>query len=333
MLDSALYVRVASRHSATQSPTGAALRNSDCLGRSTQHTSLIEIRHESQSLAYCVCVDKRYGKDVLGLVSKTPVPILPVCFAEIGLVLECPTSGWVGAIVELQKGPEGWAVCLEDRKNRRKMFLLTDPLLLDGQRVRLVRPGQDQHASAPTPSLTASGSIAIQGKRASIARGSRIWVEGKQDAELVEKIWGDDLRVEGIVVEELGGVDELLAAVQRFAPTNDFRLGILLDHLVPNSKEQRIADEVNRAYPQHVLILGHPYIDVWQAVRPSTLSIQAWPVIPQGQDWKTGICRDLGWNEDTSATWRSILSKVTNYADLEPSLLGRVEELIDFVTQ
>ena len=275
----------------------------------------------------------RYGNDVLSSDAKTPAQILPTCFAEIGLVLECPTTGWVGAIVELQKGPEGWAVCLEDRKNRRKMFLMTDPLLLDGKRITLTRIDPTQAASNTEHSRTASGSIAVQGKRAMVARGSRIWVEGKQDAQLVEKIWGDDLRVEGVVVEELGGADDLLEAVRQFAPTPEFKLGVLLDHLVPNSKEQRIADEVLRAFPQHVLILGHPYVDVWQAVRPATLRINAWPVIARGGDWKTGICRDLGWNEDTSSTWRSILAKVTSYADLEPSLLGRVEELIDFVTQ
>ena len=275
----------------------------------------------------------RYGNDVLSSDAKTPAPTLPTCFAEIGLVLECPTTGWVGAIVELQKGPEGWAVCLEDRKNRRKMFLMTDPLLLDGKRITLTRIAPTQAASNTEHSRTASGSIAVQGKRAMVARGSRIWVEGKQDAQLVEKIWGDDLRVEGVVVEELGGADDLLEAVRQFAPTPEFKLGVLLDHLVPNSKEQRIADEVLRAFPQHVLILGHPYVDVWQAVRPATLQITAWPIIARGEDWKTGICRDLGWNEDTSATWRTILAKVTSYADLEPSLLGRVEELIDFVTQ
>jgi hypothetical protein len=278
-------------------------------------------------------VGNRYGNDVLSSGAKTPAPTLPTCFAEIGLVLECPTTGWVGAIVELQKGPEGWAVALEDRKNRRKMFLLTDPLLLDGKRITLTRINPTQGTSATGHTRTASGSTAVHGKRASIARGSRIWVEGKQDAELVEKIWGDDLRVEGVVVEELGGADELLEAVRQFAPTSECKLGVLLDHLVPNSKEQRIADEVRRAFPQHVVILGHPYIDVWQAVRPATLKITAWPVIPRGEDWKTGICRELGWNQDTSATWRTILGNVTSYADLEPSLLGRVEELIDFVTQ
>ena len=30
--------------------------------------------------------------------------------------------------------------------------------------------------------------------------------------------------------------------------------------------------------------------------------------------------------------WKRILGTVDNYADLQPELLGRVEELIDFVT-
>ena len=34
-------------------------------------------------------------------------------------------------------------------------------------------------------------------------------MEGKHDAELVEKVWGHDLRIEGVVVEPLHGVDDL----------------------------------------------------------------------------------------------------------------------------
>ena len=51
---------------------------------------------------------------------------------------------------------------------------------------------------------------------------------------------------------------------------------------------------------------------------------------------RTGVCRELGWPHDTQAdlarAWQHILSRVTSYDDLEPALLGRVEELIDFVT-
>jgi hypothetical protein len=171
-----------------------------------------------------------------------------------------------------------------------------------------------------------------------VAKASRIWVEGKHDAELVEKVWGDDLRVEGIVVEPLGGIDDLSAAVRDFGPGPQRRLGVLVDHLVPGSKESAIAADVLRmpGAAQNVLIVGHPYVDVWQAVKPRTLGLDKWPVVPRGQDWKTGILRGLGWPHagpaDTARGWQRILGSVRSYADLEPTLLGRVEEVIDFLT-
>ena len=80
------------------------------------------------------------------------------------------------------------------------------------------------------------------------------------------------------------------------------------------------------------LVDDHPYVDVWQAVRPAAVGIAGWPQVPRGQPWKEGVCRSLGWPIDTAAAWRRILGCVNSYADLEPSLLGRVEEVIDFVT-
>ena len=35
---------------------------------------------------------------------------------------------------------------------------------------------------------------------------------------------------------------------------------------------------------------------------------------------------------DIAMAWKRILATVRTYRDLEPALLGRVEELIDFVT-
>jgi hypothetical protein len=156
-----------------------------------------------------------------------------------------------------------------------------------------------------------------------------VYVEGRQDAELVERVWGDDLRAEGVVVEHLGGIDDLAAVVRDFRPGPDRRLGVLVDHLVAGSKESRIAASVTSP---HVLVVGHPYVDVWQAVKPASLGIARWPDVPRGQPWKKGVCRALGWAPDTAAAWRRILAAVDSYADLEPSLLGRVEEVIDFVT-
>ncbi len=85
-----------------------------------------------------------------------------------------------------------------------------------------------------------------------------------------------------------------------------------------------------------VLVVGHPFVDIWQAVKPSRVGLAAWPSVPRDIEWKHGICAALGWphedQEDIARAWRQILGRVDSYADLEPVLLGRVEQLIDFVT-
>jgi hypothetical protein len=247
--------------------------------------------------------------------------------ADPGLVVEDVQTGFCGAVVECDKH----GVTLEDRHGKRRRFPLGPGFHLDGKPVSLERP---RPTSADRgPARTASGSLAVANQRARVAKASRIYVEGKHDAELVEKVWGDDLRVEGVVVEGLGGADDLVEIVRDFAPGPGRRLGVLLDHLVPGSKESRIANEVMRsAGTEHVLVLGHPYVDVWQAVRPSVLGLDAWPEVPKGQPWKEGVLAAAGWRMEPAAAWRKILGAVNSYTDLEPTLLGRVEELIDFVT-
>ena len=175
--------------------------------------------------------------------------------------------------------------------------------------------------------MTASGSVAVEAK-ARVAQPSRILVEGLHDAELVEKVWGADLRLVGIVVEPLHGADDLAAVVDAFEPQPHKRLGILLDHLIDGTKESRIASTIDHS---DVLITGHPYVDVWQAIRPSTLGIKAWPVIPKGTDWKQGICDAFGFDGPPVVLWRTMLKRVSSYRDLEPGMIGAMEELIDFV--
>lgn len=252
---------------------------------------------------------------------KGKIPKVP---AERDLVVEDADSGFCGAVVSCDKE----AVTLEDRFGRRRLFPLAPAaFLLEGKPVTLVRPT----AAAPEgPRRSASGSIAVEGLRARVARESRIYVEGVHDAALVEKIWGHDLRVEGVVVEYLEGVDDLPAIVAEFGPEPGRRLGVLVDHLVPGSKESRIAAEITSP---DVLVVGHPYIDIWQAVKPSVLRIPAWPDVPRGVPWKEGVIAALGWRMEPAEAWRRILGAVSTYTDLEPELLGRVEELIDFVTE
>jgi hypothetical protein len=274
-------------------------------------------------------VSDRYRPDVLS-VDAHPRREVAVVPAEPGLVVECASTGWCGAVVGWDKGATGWAVVLEDRHGHRRPFALAPAaFMLDGTIVTLARPATKQ---AVQRAKTASGSVAAPVARARVARGSRVWVEGVQDAELVEKVWGADLRDQAIVVEHLGGIDELLDRVQAFGPDSGHRIGVLVDHLVPGSKETRIADSVMTAFGGDVLVLGHPYVDVWQAVRPSVVGIRAWPDVPKGEPWKEGVCRALGWPADPRAAWQRILGSVTRYTDLETSLIARVEELLDFVT-
>lgn len=262
---------------------------------------------------------------------------MPEIPAETDLVVETPDGRFCGAVVAIGRaviaGEKRDVVTLEDRHGKRRDFpMLPASFLLDGRTVTLVRP-----SVAPvkaTRKKTASGSYAVEGAKARVARASRIWVEGVHDAALVERIWGDDLRIEGIVVEPLGGIDDLTAHVKEFGPGPQRRVGVLVDHLVAGSKESRIVAAVR---DPNVLVTGHPYVDVWQAVKPaalrrSGLGVDAWPDVPRGQDWKTGVAAAFGL-ADPQETWRRVLGAVDSFADVEVPLLRAMEELIDFVTQ
>src|SRR4029077_6881057 len=153
------------------------------------------------------------------------------------MVVEDAQTGFVGAVVRIEYG----RMELEDRHGRRKPFPVGPGYLIDGKPGILpalrraappapapTRPALRRPAPA-APARTASGSVAVQAK-ARVALASRIYVEGRHDAELVEQVWGDDLRVEGVVVEYLGGVDDLVGIVKEFQPGPGRRLGVLVDH-------------------------------------------------------------------------------------------------------
>ncbi|CAN3128743.1 DUF3097 domain-containing protein [Mycobacterium sp. smrl_JER01] len=273
----------------------------------------------------------RYGADILAdNPHRARKPRSTEQQIEIGMVVEDAQTGFVGAVVRVEYG----RMELEDRNGRTKPFPVGPGYLIDGKPVILTPP---KKAAPKAPSRTASGSVAVGNARARVALASRIYVEGRHDAELVEQVWGEDLRIEGVVVEYLGGVDDLAAIVADFRPGPGRRLGVLVDHLVAGSKEARIAEAVRRGPGgEHTLVVGHPYIDIWEAVKPARLGIREWPVVPKGQDWKHGVCAALGWRHrnqaDIAAVWQKIRGRVRDWTDLEPELIGRVEELIDFVT-
>ncbi|MFC7374596.1 MULTISPECIES: DUF3097 domain-containing protein [unclassified Brachybacterium] len=281
----------------------------------------------------------RYGSDVLS--SGPPAhhrrrPVAREVAAQRDLVVEEASTGFTGAITRVEKIAGELIVELEDGRGKRRTFPLGPGFMIDGKPVVLTRPAP--RSQAPVRKRSASGSVYVEGAKARTARASRIWVEGTHDAELIQKVWGHDLRIEGIVVEQLEGADNLVERVQDFGPSAGRRLGILVDHLVPGSKESRIAAEVMRlpGARGNVSVLGHPYVDVWQAVRPARVGLTTWPHIPKGTDIKVGTLAALGWphadKADVGQGWQRILATVRSYADVEPSLSGRIEELIDFVT-
>lgn len=251
---------------------------------------------------------------------------------EKDLVLEDPSSGFVGAVVTWENG----LVVLEDRRGKKRSFPLGPGLWLEGKPVDLVATPRRTTPRALTH--TASGSRRTPGgTKAKVALPSRIYVEGRHDAELVEKIWGDDLRHVGVVVEFLGGIDDLAAIVTDFDPAPGRRLGVLVDHLVPGSKEFRITESVTSGpHGDDVFVTGHRFIDIWEAVLPERVGLREWPHIPRGTDWKTGICEHLGLparnQKDIARAWQAILARVESWEHLDRRLVTEVEKLIDFVT-
>ena len=249
-------------------------------------------------------------------------PAHPTVEAARGLVIEHRASGIVGSIESFADA----RVVLRDRHGRAQAVRpMPGGFLLEGRPCTLVAA----RARPAAPTRTASGSVAAAPAPARVARASRILVEGIHDAELVEKVWGDDLREVGVVVERLDGMDDLTDVVRDLAPGPGRRLGVLLDHLVDGSKERRAADAVRHP---HVLVTGTPFVDVWAAVRPSVAGVTGWPDIPMGTPWKAGVLDALGVTVPPGAFWKSLLSRVSTYRDLEPALVGAVEQLIDFVT-
>jgi hypothetical protein len=273
----------------------------------------------------------RYPVDVLSEAAQPVKPKPRDIVLERDQILEVDRDDFVGAVVGWENG---WVV-LEDRRGNQRSFPLSDLFHMEGQAVRIHLP-RKQGGLAPV--RTASGSRVADPAPARVALPSRIYVEGRHDAQLVEKIWGDDLRYVGVAVEYLGGIDSLVDVVAEFAPQPGRRLGVLVDHLVSRSKEQRIAADIAKmGYGDAVLIAGHRFIDIWQVIRPEVIGFKAWPQVPRDVDFKLGTLAALGIphhdQADIARAWQLFLSKVHTFKDLDRDFVREMEILIDFVTQ
>ncbi len=266
--------------------------------------------------------DDRYSGDILGGHRRKQAPTFPEVPATPDLVVEVLADGFVGAVIAFERTYDGDFVRLEDRYGQERLFKMRPgAFLIDGQRVSLTR-----YVPKAQPQRSNSGSRRVEQVEAKVALPSRIWVEGVHDAAIVEKIWGHDLRVEGVVVEYLEGLDNLQQRLDEFQPTAQRRVGVLADHLIEGSKESRLTEQVG----PNVLVTGHPFIDIWAAVKPQKLGLSAWPEVPYGEDWKQGVCRRVGWS-DPKEGWRRVYRAVETFRDVDASLIGAVERLVDFV--
>jgi hypothetical protein len=256
----------------------------------------------------------------------TPKPSqsYPSVTAELGLaVLHRPSgrrgrvSRFTGEVVEISDS----AGRLHTFGNRPGAFAVA------GETCILVAPGA---AGGPATRRSAAGAVVAVEQEARVARASRLWVEGDHDARLVERIWGDELRELAVVVEPLGGLDDLAERVAEFRPGPGRSLVVLADHLVAGTKETRIAGAVT---DPHVMVVGHPYVDIWQCVRAGSLGIDHWPEVPMGTDWKTGVCDALGWGTPAEG-WQRVLGAARSFADLDPALVNALERALDhFATE
>ena len=246
-------------------------------------------------------------------------PGYPSVVARVGEIVEDRSSGFCGDIVSITAE----AVTLRDRRGGTRQFRYkAGGFLIDGKPITLVR-----ELRAPKPrAVTNSGAVAGPSTKARTARASRIWVEGRHDAELLQHVWGEELAELAIVVEPMHGIDGIVEMVDDFEPSSQRRLGVLVDHLVAGSKEERIT---RLAAGPHVLVTGHPFVDVWAGIRPQVMGLDQWPDVPRSVEWKQGMCAALG--VSLTDFWPRLRNRVRTFADLRPELVGAVEQLIDFV--
>ncbi|MGV0398444.1 DUF3097 domain-containing protein [Corynebacterium suicordis] len=268
-----------------------------------------------------------YSADILQGHSRRQPVSFPEVRPELDMVVEVFGDDFVGGIIGGERTADGDFIRLEDRYGASRLFKLRPGgFLLEGKRITLTRY-VDPRLIPSQPTRSNSGSRRVEGAQAKVAAPSRIWVEGVHDAAIVEKVWGHDLRVEGVVVEFLEGLDNLEERLREFQPTAERRVGVLADHLIAGTKEARMTQNLG----PHVMVTGHPYVDIWEAVKPSSVKIPAWPQVLRGEDWKTGVCDRLGWGSPQDG-WRRVYRSVNSFRDLDSTLIGAVERLIDFVT-
>ena len=280
----------------------------------------------------------RYAKDVLAQGwQQQAKKVVPEIALERGMVLEDATTGFCGAVTRWENG----LVVLEGRDDKRRSFPIGHGLLLEGKPVAVTVPprrpagcgGWRDHRAGRR---RARSPVRPSGPRWHCPAGStsRVgttpsWSRRSGATTCATSAWWSSSWTASTTS---------LTIVAEFRPERGRRLGVLADHLVPGSKESRIAAGVAKGpYGAYVLVAGHPFIDIWQAVKPADWGCRRGPTCRAAPTSSTAPARRWVGRTATkptsgapgSGSWPTS----TSWSDLERGLLTPVEQLIDFVTQ
>jgi hypothetical protein len=199
----------------------------------------------------------------------------PAVQAKPGLIIEHRPSGQVGFIVRADHA----SVVLRDKTGRdHALRYLPGAFVVDGTAVTLIPPD----------------------------RTARLLIAGVEGAQLIEGMWGDELRAEGVSVQHFDPWQSVTDAIETWRPGPGRRLGVLTGARDPLDITMT-----------HVLVIAIPFPEIWLAVKPKVLGMTGWPNDPAATP---------------EPVRQRLVGSVRGYGDLDPALVGAVEALVDFMT-
>ena len=196
-------------------------------------------------------------------------------------------------------------------------------------RFRLFCTKEASPVANASSTMKMSGSMAVAGAKARTARAARIVVEGVHDAELVERVWGDDLRIEGVVVERtsidsagsaVGTGETFTLPAQLIVRSVGYR-GTPIDDVPFDSRRNVIPNDEGRVLPDTGVPIKGLYVAGWIKRGPSgiigtnkkdaaatvaSLLLDLSEEEPKGGDGITALLADRGIVPIDVAGWQRI---------------------------
>ena len=228
-----------------------------------------------------------------------------------------------------RRRPAACTVTLEDRHGRHRVFPLGPGFLVDGRPVALVRAAPAARGgAAPAYGLGLGRRARRAGpgrpRRPDLRRGPARRRAGREGVGRRPARRGRRRRAPRRHRRPAGRRARLRARAG--PPARRARRP-------PGARQQGVpAGRAGRCSP-HVRVVGHPYVDVWQAVRPAAPRHRGLAGGPARHAVEGGRLRRRSAGRSTRPPPGAASSARSRRTPTwSPSLLGRVEELIDFVT-